>query len=76
MYSSCLEAIVLSMVGGLIGVVLGYSILPFLGDYGATISINGGLLGFGFSVVVGIIFGFVPALQASKLDPVDALRNE
>ncbi len=71
-----LEAIVLSMVGGLIGVVLGYSILPFLGDYGATISINGGLLGFGFSVVVGIIFGFVPALQASKLDPVDALRNE
>lgn len=71
-----LEAVVLSMVGGIIGVALGYGILPFLGDYGAAISADGGLLGFGFSVVVGIVFGFVPAFQASKLDPVDALRSE
>ncbi len=71
-----MEATVLSMIAGIIGVGLGYGILPFLGDYGAVISPEGGLLGFCFSVVVGIIFGFVPALQASNLDPVDALRSE
>jgi putative ABC transport system permease protein len=71
-----MEATVLSMIAGIIGVGLGYTILPFLDDNGAVISPEGGLLGFCFSVVVGIIFGFVPALQASKLDPVDALRSE
>ena len=71
-----MEAVVLSMIAGVLGVGLGYGILPFLSDYGAVISPEGGLLGFGFSVIVGVIFGFVPALQASKLDPVDALRSE
>ena len=71
-----MEAVVLSMIAGVIGVGLGYGILPFMEDYGAVISPEGGLLGFGFSVVVGVVFGFVPALQASRLDPVDALRSE
>lgn len=71
-----LESIILSVSGGIIGIIIGMSIIPFLKDYGAVQNINGAILGFTFSVLVGIFFGFYPALQASKLDPVDALRSE
>jgi len=71
-----LESVILSISGGILGILLGISIIPFLKDYGAMQSLNGVLLGFTFSVFVGILFGFYPALKASKLDPVDALRSE
>jgi len=71
-----LESIMLSITGGVLGIILGMSIVPFLKDYGAIQSISGAILGFTFSVIVGIFFGFYPALKASKLDPVDALRSE
>lgn len=71
-----LESIILSVSGGIIGISIGMSIIPLLKDYGAVQSLSGAILGFTFSVLVGIFFGFYPALQASKLDPVDALRSE
>jgi putative ABC transport system permease protein len=71
-----LESIMLSITGGVLGILLGMSVIPLLKDYGAIQSINGAILGFTFSVIVGIFFGFYPALKASKLDPVDALRSE
>lgn len=73
-----LEAVLISVVGGLMGVLLSYyapSVLMYLGiDYAA--SARGLLLGFGFSVVTGVFFGYYPAHKASKLKPIDALNVE
>lgn len=74
-----LESIILSMVGGLIGMIIGQSAIPIMTYFNLitmTSSTTGPLIGFSFSVVVGIFFGFYPALKASRLDPVDALRSE
>ena len=73
------EAIVLSLIGGLIGILLGLGLgilganllsVPFTPD----ISII--LIAFGFSALVGIIFGYFPARRAARLDPIEALRRE
>lgn len=74
-----LESVILSMVGGLVGVVLGQIAIPVISKLNIMAmasSLTGPLLGFSFSVLVGITFGFYPALKASRLDPVDALRSE
>ncbi len=74
-----LEAIVLSLMGGIIGVILGL-IISFVGaqllDTNFTISMSAIVLGVGFSAAVGIIFGWAPARKASALNPIDALRSE
>lgn len=74
-----LESIVLSLIGGLIGVALGllisYAAANLLGtDF--VISASAVTLGVGFSAAVGIIFGWAPARKASRLNPIDALRSE
>ncbi len=71
-----IESIILSLLGGGIGIFLGITATLLLSSFGAQLSVFGLLLGFGFSVLVGVVFGFYPALQASKLDPVEALRSE
>lgn len=71
-----IESVILSLLGGIIGIVLGVSATLLMASFGATLSLFGILLGFGFSMLVGVVFGFYPALQASKLDPVEALRSE
>lgn len=74
-----LEAIVLSLMGGIIGVILGLA-TSFVGaqllDTNFTISMSAIALGVGFSAAVGIIFGWAPARKASALNPIDALRSE
>jgi putative ABC transport system permease protein len=74
-----IESVVLSSIGGLIGVVLatGASIglaalmqIPFLFDPG----IN--LMSFAFSAAIGVLFGYFPARRAARLDPIEALRHE
>lgn len=73
-----IESIFLSLVGGIIGLLTGIAI-AFLGclAIGVTFSLSVStlLLAVGFSVGVGVIFGFTPAKNASRLNPIDALRS-
>lgn len=74
-----MEALILSLIGGLLGVVfgiLGVYILPKITSITAVLSTFYVLLPFGFSGVVGLIFGFFPAYKASLLNPINALRYE
>ena len=73
------EAMILSLVGGLIGMVLGigasYVTAGYI-EFKFFISNFAILLGIGVSVAVGVFFGYYPARQASRLDPVECLRSE
>jgi len=72
-----IESFLLSMIGGLLGVVAGLGLSYILCHVlSTTFVLNTGaiILGVGFSAAVGIIFGWAPARKASKLNPIDALR--
>ncbi len=73
------EAVVLTVLGGIIGIMLGWLV-----SWGVTrffaittqVSVNSILLAFGVSAGIGILFGYYPAVRASKLNPIEALRYE
>ena len=74
-----IEALTLSLIGGIAGIVLGVSgskILSALAGWATVVSPLSIVLAFGFSGLVGIFFGFYPAYKASLLNPIDALRFE
>jgi putative ABC transport system permease protein len=74
-----LEAIVLSVVGGLIGILLGVVASQLIARYaGWPVALGPGpiLMAFGFAALIGIFFGFYPARRAAALDPIEALRFE
>jgi putative ABC transport system permease protein len=74
------EAIVLTFIGGIFGIFLGwiasYLVTHFVSTLVTSISLNSIFLAFGVSTAIGIIFGFYPARKASNLNPIDALRYE
>ena len=74
-----IEAIVLSLAGGVIGLILGQIaafFLAILGDWVFSIRLDTVFLALGFSLLVGVVFGVWPARTAAKLEPIDALRFE
>ncbi len=74
-----IEALTLSMIGGVIGIIIGITVskvLSNLAGWSIVVSPFSVLLSFGFSGLVGIFFGFYPAYKASLLDPIEALRYE
>lgn len=72
------EALVLSVLGGIIGVVFGISIGYLAENFDFTFNPNGTivLIAFLASSAIGLIFGIFPAYRAAKLNPIDALRTE
>ena len=84
------DAALIGLIGGVLGVLFGYllsSILPAMmgsaggimskmSEAGTVVSMNSVFLGLGVSMFIGIAAGVIPAYQASKLRPVDALRHE
>ena len=74
-----LEAMMITFVGGIIGVVLGMgisSILSYSMDLPFVFSLPSVLLAFGVSAAIGVLFGWYPAQKAANLQPIDALRYE
>lgn len=74
-----IEALTLTIIGGILGVVLG-SLLSFavtnLMEWSLHLSYTSFILALGFSMFVGVFFGWYPAMKASKLDPIEALNYE
>ncbi|PJA89288.1 MAG: multidrug ABC transporter substrate-binding protein, partial [Candidatus Moranbacteria bacterium CG_4_9_14_3_um_filter_33_15] len=74
-----IESIAVTLIGGILGVILGWGISYFVSAMGilqAVVSWNSILLAFGVSAFIGIVFGYYPARKASKLNPIEALRYE
>lgn len=74
-----IEAVLLSVVGGALGIMAGYWLAPLLtrfAGFPTLISSQSVVIAFSVSALIGVIFGFFPALKAANLDPIEALRYE
>jgi putative ABC transport system permease protein len=73
------ESIVLTFLGGLIGIILGWIIAVLISKFAGVstqVSIQSIIMAFGVSALIGIIFGYYPSRRAASLNPIEALRYE
>jgi putative ABC transport system permease protein len=73
------EAVTLSLLGGILGIALGLGgsyAIAYFAQWRTLVSVEAVAVAFAFSAAVGVFFGFYPARQASRLNPIDALRYE
>jgi putative ABC transport system permease protein len=73
------EAVTLSLLGGILGIALGLGgsyAIAYFAQWRTLVSVEAVVVAFAFSAAVGVFFGFYPARQASRLNPIDALRYE
>ena len=73
------EAVVLSLLGGIVGVAVGVglsAIISSVAKIPVAFSVPAVVIALAFSMLVGVVFGLLPSVKASKLDPIDALRYE
>lgn len=74
-----IESVTLTLAGGIIGMLLGTGaamLVSYLANWPPLVSVPVVIIGILFSMLIGIIFGILPANKASKLDPINALRHE
>jgi len=74
-----IETVVLSTVGGLIGIAIGVltpQVITFFAGMPTVVTLWSLLLSLGISMSIGIVFGLYPAIRAANLDPIEALRHE
>jgi putative ABC transport system permease protein len=74
-----LEALLISLLGGALGVLLGIMVVPLAANLNQGVALLAPysiLLGLGVSGLTGVLFGLYPAMRASRLDPIEALRHE
>jgi macrolide transport system ATP-binding/permease protein len=74
------EAVLLCLIGGAVGVLLAglfsFAFNNFVDDFNMILSLNAVLIALFFSMAIGIVFGYMPARNASNLNPIDALARE
>jgi putative ABC transport system permease protein len=74
-----MEAVLISIVGGLIGIAFGFSLSKIIASaagWSTLVTTSSIAIAFGVSVFIGLLFGIYPAVQAAKLDPIEAIRYE
>jgi putative ABC transport system permease protein len=73
------EAVVLSMIGGILGIAVGLAVVGALTNalgWSMQLPLSAVLVAVGTSGAIGVVFGFLPARRAARMDPIDALRHE